>query len=67
MTYFESLDDWLENYFNKLRYCQEDVVTDISMSKSYDGGTLKVYMQKLIETHGKDCVSLLLSNTIRSA
>jgi len=67
MIDFDNLDDWRENYFNKLRYCREDMVTDISMSKSYDGGTFKAYMKELIGTHGKDCVSLLLSYTIRSA
>jgi hypothetical protein len=67
MTEFNNVDEWRENYYNKLLQCRNKIMTDFSMSQSYNGRTFKVYMEQLIGAHGKDCVSLLLSNTIRCA
>jgi hypothetical protein len=67
MMEFNNVDDWRKQYYNKLLACRNEIMTDFSMSKSYNGRTFKAYIEQLIGTHGKDCVSLLLSNTIRSA
>ncbi len=67
MMEFNNVDDWRKQYYNKLLACRNEIMTDFSMSKSYNGRTFKAYMEQLIGTHGKDCVSILLSNTIRSA
>ena len=67
MNEFKNVDEWREQYYNKLLACRNEMMTDFSMSQSYNGRTFKEYMEQLIGTHGKDCVSLLLSNTIRSA
>ena len=67
MTDFNTVQEWREHYYNKLLACRNEIMTDFSMSQSYNGRTFKAYMEQLIETHGKDCVSLLLSNTIRSS
>ena len=67
MTDFNNLDEWRENYYKKLLHCRNEIMTDILLSKSYNEGTFKEYMKELIETHRKDCVSLLLSYTIRAA
>lgn len=67
MMEFNNVDDWRKQYYNKLLACRNEIMTDFSMSKSYNGRTFKAYIEQLIGTHGKDCVSLLFSNTIRSA
>ena len=67
MMEFNNVDDWRKQYYNKLLACRNEIMTDFSMSKSYNSRTFKAYIEQLIGTHGKDCVSLLLSNTIRSA
>lgn len=67
MKEFKNVDEWREQYYNKLLACRNEIMTDFSMSQSYNSRTFKAYMEQLIGTHGKDCVSLLLSNTIRSA
>jgi len=67
MTDFNNVEQWRENYYNKLLQCRNEIMTDFSMSQSYNGRTFKAYMEQLIGVHSKDCVSLLLSNTIRCA
>jgi hypothetical protein len=67
MKEFKNVDEWREQYYNKLLACRNEIMTDFSMSQSYNRRTFKAYMEQLIGTHGKDCVSLLLSTTIRSA
>ena len=67
MSDFNNVDEWRENYYNKLLQCRNEIMADFSMSQSYNGRTFKAYMEQLIGVHSKDCVSLLLSNTIRCA
>jgi hypothetical protein len=67
MKDFNTIQEWRENYYNKLFQCRNEMMTDFSMSQAYNGRTFKAYMEQLIGTHGKDCVSFLLTNTIRSA
>ena len=67
MTDFNNAEQWRENYYNKLLQCRNEIMKDFSMSQSYNGRTFKAYMEQLIGVHSKDCVSLLLSNTIRCA
>lgn len=64
MIEFKNIDEWREQYYNKLLACRNEMMTDFSMSQSYNGRTFNVYMEQLIGIHGKDYVSLLLSNTI---
>ena len=67
MPEFKNMEDWRENYFNKLTLCRKEMMADFALSRSYNNRTFKDYMEKLINKHGKECVSFLLSNTIRDA
>lgn len=67
MSEFKNIEDWRENYFKKLLECRNEMMTKFSMSQAYNGRIFIEFMVKLINTHGKETVSLLLSNTIRGA
>jgi AraC-like DNA-binding protein len=67
MPELKNIQEWRENYFNKLSLCRKEIITDFAMSRAYNDRTFKEYMENLIKKHGKECVSLLLSYTIRAA
>jgi hypothetical protein len=67
MAEHKNIEEWRENYFNKLSLCKKEMMTDFAMSQAYNDRTFKDYMESLIKKHGKECVALLLSNTIRDA
>ena len=67
MPELKNIQEWRENYFNKLSLCRKEMMTGFSLSHAYNDRTFKDYMENLIKKHGKECISLLLSNTIRDA
>jgi len=67
MNEFKNVDDWRENYYNKLLDCRNELMTDFSLSQAYNGRTFSTYMLSFIEKHGVECVEALLANTIRTA
>ncbi len=65
MSQFKNIEDWRENYFKKLLDCRNEMMSKFSMPQTFNGRIFIEYMVSLINTHGKEIVSLLLSNTIR--
>ncbi|TCX48959.1 DUF3849 domain-containing protein [Dehalobacter sp. 14DCB1] len=67
MGNYDSIDQWRNEYYYKLRDCKKAMMDDCALSQAYNSNTLKKFMEQLIGTHGLENVSLLLSNTIRKA
>jgi hypothetical protein len=67
MGNYDTIDQWRNEYYYKLRDCKKAMMDDCDLSQAYNSNTLKKFMEQLIGTHGLENVSLLLSNTIRQA
>ena len=66
MNEFKNVDDWRENYYNKLLDCRNELMTDFSLSQAYNGRTFSTYMLSFIEKHGvEESISWLVFRALR--
>ncbi len=67
MELYDEINRWREEYYYKLQGCKNALIDNYALSHAYNDRSLNEFMEQLIEKHGLEYVTLLLSNIIRES